>query len=222
MAGHRVTTEAHGDAQLAAYLAAVAARLRGPRRCREAILAELSDGLDQAAYDHRAAGLPPGAAAATAIARFGAPQAVADGFAGELAISYTRRLIVWFLATGPLVGVWWLLVLRSEPWRTGVVGLLAAIPVLPLIAVAIVTGGGTVGTTGGLMRWLPETGPHRALVAASAIAVLSIIGDLTMIGVFLASGRPASLLGAVAIAASSTRMAASLTALRRMPWPRSR
>jgi hypothetical protein len=229
MASHRVTAGTPDDAQLAAYLAAVAARLRGPRRRREAILAELYDGLDQAAHDRRASGLRPGHAAAAAIARFGTPELVADGFAGELAISYARRAIGWFLATGPLVGAWWLMLLNPEPWRTGVAGLVTAIPVVPLIAVAIVMAGGTVVTTGGLMRWVPETGPHRALVAASAIALLCIIGDATMITVFLVHGGmhggvhggPAGLLGAAAVTASVTRIAASSTALRRMPWPRS-
>jgi hypothetical protein len=215
MASHRLSadTATHDDA-LAAYLADLAARLRGPRRRREAILAELSDGLNQAAQDHRAAGLTPDQAATAAIAQFGTPQAVADAFGGELATAYARRTIVWFIATGPLVGIWWLLLLHPSPWRTGLIALLAAIPVIPLIAIAIVTAGGTFATTGRLMRWLPETGPHRALAATKTIAALCIIGDLTVITMFLASGTPTRALGLVAIAASLTRIACCITVVR--------
>ena len=79
--------------------------------------------------------------------------------------------------TGPLVGVWWLLVLYPTPWRSGVVALFAAIPVFPLIIAAIATAAGTFATTGRLMRWLPEASPRQALlatitVAASAIQIL--------------------------------------------------
>jgi hypothetical protein len=215
MASHRLSadTGTHGDA-LAAYIADLAARLRGPRRRREAILAELADGLNQAAQDHRAAGLTPDQAATAAIAQFGTPQAVADAFGGELATAYARRTIVWFIATGPLVGIWWLLLLHPSPWRTGLIALLAAIPAIPLVAIAIVTAGGTFATTGRLMRWLPETGPHRALAATKTIAALCIIGDLTVITMFLASGTPTRALGLVAIAASLTRIACCITVVR--------
>jgi hypothetical protein len=215
MASHRLSadTDTHDDA-LAAYIADLAARLRGPRHRRQAILAELSDGLDQAAQDHRAAGLTPDQAATAAIAQFGTPQAVADAFGGELATAYARRTIVWFIATGPLVGIWWLLLLQPNPWRTGLIALLAAIPAIPLIAIAVVTAGGTFATTGRLMRWLPETGPHRALAATITIAAICIIGDLTVITMFLASGTPTRPLGLVAIAASLTRLACSITVVR--------
>jgi hypothetical protein len=223
MAGHRLTadTETRDDA-LAAYLADLAARLRGPRRRREAILAELSDGLDQAAQDHRAAGLPAGPAATAAITQFGAPQAVADAFGGELATAYARRTIIWFITTGPLVGVWWLMLLHATPWRGGPAALFAAIPVIPLIAVAIAAAVATVATTGRLMRWLPETSPHRALAATTAIAALCIIGDLAMITMFVASGTPPRPLAAMALAASLIRVACSITTMRHATRMRSR
>jgi HAAS len=217
MAGHRMNaaTAVHGDAQLQAYLADLAARLRGPRRRREAILTELRDGLDHATEGHLAAGLPPDRAATAAIAQFGTPQAVADAFGGELATAHARRTIAWYIATGPLVGIWWLLLLDPSPWRTGLTALVAAIPVLPLIAIAIATAAGTLATTGRLMRWLPETDPHRALAATTAIAALCVIGDLTMIAVYLLSGTPTRPLAAIAIAASLTRIACSITTIRR-------
>jgi hypothetical protein len=216
MASHRITT--HTDIRredaLASYLSHLAAQLRGPRRRREAILAELRDGLDQATKDGIAAGLPPDQAAAAAITRFGTPEAVADAFGGELATAYARRTIALFVATGPLVGIWWLLLLDPSPWRTGLIALLAAIPVIPLIVIAIATAGGTLATTGRLMRWLPETGPRRALVATTAIAILCMIGDVTMITMFVVSGAPTRPLALIAIAASLTRIACSITTVR--------
>ena len=216
MANHRLDndTGTDVDAQLTAYLADLALRLCGPRRRRDAILAELRDGLHHATEAHTAAGLTPAQAAAAAINQFGHPQAVADAFAGELATVYARRTIAWYIATGPLVGIWWLLLLQPQPWRTGLIALLAAIPALPLIALAIATAAGTFATTGRLMRWLPETGPHRALVATAAIATLCVIGDITVITMFAMSAAPARPLAVIAVAASLTRVACSIIVIR--------
>ena len=41
-----------------------------------------------------------------------AQQAVADAFEGELATAYARRTIALYVITGPLVGIWWLLLLQ--------------------------------------------------------------------------------------------------------------
>jgi hypothetical protein len=224
MASQRLVndTGTDADAQLDGYLADLAIRLRGPRRRREAILAELRDGLHHATEAHTAAGQKAGQAAAAAINQFGDPQAVADAFAGELATAYARRTIAWYIATGPLVGIWWLLLLQPHPWRTGLVALLAAIPVLPLIALAIATAAGTFATTGRLMRWLPETGPHRALVATTAIATLCVIGDVTVITMFAVSAAPARPLALIAVAASLTRIACSLIVIRKATQMRRR
>ena len=213
MASDRLATSTGTRPQdaLAAYLSDLASRLRGPRHPREAILTELRDGLEQATEDRIAAGLAPDRAAATAITQFGSPGAIADAFAGELATGYARRTIVWFIATGPLVGIWWLLLLHPDPWRTGLIAFLAAIPVIPLIIAAIATAGGTLATTGRLMRWLPETGPRRALAVTIAIAMLCMIIDLTMI---MVSGAPTRPLMIIAFAASLTRIVCSITTVR--------
>jgi hypothetical protein len=199
---------------LAAYLSDLAAQLHGPRRRREAIFTELRDGLEQATEDRIATGLAPDQAAAAAISQFGSPGAVADAFAGELTTAYARRTIAWFIATGPLVGIWWLLLLHPGPWRTGLIALVAAIPVIPLIIAAIATAGGTLATTGRLIRWLPETGPRRALAATIAIAMLCMIIDLTMITMVMASGVPTGPLMMIAVAASLIRIVCSITSVR--------
>jgi hypothetical protein len=213
MASDRLATRtvARSEGELATYLSDLAAQLRGPRRRREAILAELRDGLDQATEDRVASGLSADQAAAAAITQFGSAHAVADAFGGEPTTAYARRTIAGFVATGPLVGIWWLLLLDPSAWRTGLIAFLAAIPVIPLIIIAIATAGGTLATTGRLMRWLPETSPRRALAATTAIAVLCMIIDLTMITILTVSGGPTGPLMIIAVAASLTRIVCSIT-----------
>ena len=212
MASDRVATIASGRPKdpLAAYLADLAAQLHGPRRRREAILTELRDGLEQATEDRTAIGLAPDQATAAAISQFGSPYAVADAFGGELATTYARRTIAWFIATGPLVGICWLLLLHPSPWRTGLIALVAAIPVIPVIIAAIATAGGILATTGRLMRWLPETGPRRALTATVAIAMLCMIIDFTMITIVMVSATPPRPLMIIACAASLIRIVCSI------------
>jgi HAAS len=202
------------EPRLAAYLTEVAARLHGPHRRRARILAELHDGLDQAVADRARDGLAPEQAADAALDGFGTPTEVATAFAGELAVAYARRTLAWFVVTGPLVGIWWLLLLQPEPWRTGVVALLAAIPALPLIGIAVATAMGTFATTGRLMRWLPEATPQRALLATVAVAVLAFTADTALIAGYAWSALPARLVGAVAVAASLTRMTCSAVTAR--------
>jgi hypothetical protein len=216
MASDRLATGtvARSEGELGTYLSDLAAQLHGPRRRRERILTELRDGLEQATEDRIATGLAPDRAAAAAITQFGSPCAVADAFAGELTTAYARRTIAWFIATGPLVGIWWLLLLHPSLWRTGLIALVAAIPVIPLIIAAIATAGGTLATTGRLIRWLPETGPRRALAATIAIAVLCVIIDLTMITIVMVSGAPTRPLMIIAFAASLTRIVCSTTTVR--------
>jgi hypothetical protein len=84
-------------------------------------------------------GLTETEAAQAAITEFGPPDAVADAFRGELATAYARRTIALFVVTGPLVGIWWLLLLQPHPWRTGVIALIVAIPVIPLLPIAVAT-----------------------------------------------------------------------------------
>jgi hypothetical protein len=211
-----------GEARLATYLAGIAAGLHGPRRRREQILAELRDGLDHAVADHAAAGLPPEQAVTAAIDQFGKPHAVAEAFAAELATAYARRTLAWFIGTGPLVGIWWLLLLHPRPWQTGLVALLAAIPVIPLIVVAIVTAAATFATTGRLMLWFPEAGPRRVLAATVAVAALAFTGDTVVIGIYAWSDLPMRPLAVIALAASVTRIACSLVTVRQATTARSR
>jgi len=198
------------ETPIRAYLDAVAGHLRGPCRLRARILAELRDGLEQAIAARIDRGEPADQAAATAITEFGSPDVVAAAFAGELTTGFARRTMITFVATGPLVGLWWLLLLRPDPWRTGIGALLAAIPVLPLVAAGLATAAGTLATTGRLMRWFPEAGPGRALAATAAVAGLTLAGDVLIIAVAGNSGALTGALALIALAASLTRIGYSL------------
>jgi hypothetical protein len=206
------STSLRPEDPLATYLSDIAAQLCGPQRHRKAILAELRDGLEQATKERIAAGRRPEQAAAAAITEFRTPRGRRDAFRGELATGYARRTIASFLITGPLVGIWWLLLLDPSPWRTGLIALLPAVPIIPLIVIAIATAAGTLATTGRLMRWLPESGPRRALTATTAIALLRILSDL--ITMFVVSGPPTHPMAVIAIAASLTRTICGISAVR--------
>jgi hypothetical protein len=219
MASHHVTAGNLGSTPaVERYLAELGARLLGPRTARTRVLTEIRDGLTETIDACRADGMQPDVAAATAIGEFGDPTTVAKSFDAELATAFARRTIAIFILTGPMVGIWWLLLLHAAPWRTGVLATLIAIPALPLIALAIATAAGTFATTGRLMRWLPEASATRALTAAATIATLCLAGDLTVLGVLavhLATGwhHPIPLM-AVAATASILRIAAATIAVR--------
>ena len=212
MAGRVMTSPAASPIE--AYLAELAELLHGPRRRRARILAELRDGLHEAAEAYRTSASSPAAAERQAVAGFGSPRAVADAFAGELATAYARRTIAAYIVTGPLVGIWWLLLLQPHPWRTGLIALLAAIPVLPLVAIAIATAAGTLASTGRLMRWLPETGPRRAIAVITGLAALVMTADTAVITFYTLSDMRLRPLAALAIAASAARIGCTLLTLR--------
>jgi hypothetical protein len=219
MAGHHLTAGHIGPTSaLEGYLGELSARLRGPRAVRTRVLAEIRDGLSETVDAHIADGLPPDAAATAAIAQFGDPATVARSFTPELATASARRTIAAFISTGPVVGIWWLLLLHPAPWHGGVIAAVIAIPALPLIVLAIATAAGTFATTGRLIRWLPETPALRALTAAIAIAALCVAADLTVLGVLAAhlaaGGHLPGPLIAAAVTASTVRIAAALTAIR--------
>ena len=213
MAGDHLTSQP-AQVQLEAYCRDLAARLRGPRRRREQILIELRDGLHHAVTDRITHGLTETEAAHAAIAEFGTPDAVADAFAGELGTAYARRTIALFVLTGPLVGIWWLLLLQPHPWRTGLVALLVAIPVIPLLPIAVATAAAALATTGRLIRWLPESSPRQALTATIAIAGAVLLADLTVPAVYAGSNMPTQPLAALAITASLLRITCSIITLR--------
>lgn len=202
------------------YLAALAQRLPGPRRARIAVLTEIRDGLAEAATRHADRGLPAASAVTAAADEFGSPAEVATAFTGELATAQARRTIWGFLVTGPLVGIWWLLLSAPQPWRLHPAELTAAIPILPLVAVGVLVGIGTLATTGRFTRWLPAADPALALANTGRLALICAVGDLALLTIFAvhvatAATSPPAALATIAVGASITRLAISNHALHR-------
>ncbi|HET6532631.1 MAG TPA: permease prefix domain 1-containing protein [Actinoplanes sp.] len=203
------------EERLTQYLDEIAAALHGPRRRQQRILAELRDGVEQSAHTRTARGATPEQALAAALAEFGHPTDIANAFRPEMAIADARRILAWLLATGPLVGLWWLLILHPQPWHGGPAALITAIPVVPLIAVAISCALATLVTTGRLIRWIPEAAPRTAVTAASSVAAFIVACDVTIIAVGW-SAASAEFLGVIAVGASLARIACSISALHSM------
>jgi hypothetical protein len=203
------------------YVQSLSSRLSGPARARARILDEIRGELDDATQANLARHLPVDAAVRAAVDDLGSPATVAAAFAGELGILRARRVLWTLLLTGPLVGIWWLLLLTPSPWtpRLGIV--LAAIPVLPPIAAAVGTRIVVIAATGSLIRWLPEAAPKRALAAAIAVALVSILGDLSVLTILVVRGVMGSAgafplaLVMVAVLASTIRLVGSMWAVRR-------
>jgi hypothetical protein len=204
------------------YLAELAEQLGGPSAARAAILAELEDGLWAATTAQRAQRRSPEEAARAAVAEFGHPQAVAAGFGPELAAATGRRVGLGLLATGPLVGMSWLL-LAAATWTWAgrepptALALLATMVGLVLV-VAIPAAVLSVAVSGRLSRWLP-VGPQAGATAAATAAGACVAGDLILLGGLLAAtvlvggvAWPAVLLAA---GASSLRLSLAGRAARR-------
>jgi HAAS len=182
------------------YLAALAARLAGPARARQAILDELHDGLVGATHTRQAAGASQASAAAAAVAEFGDPAAVAAAFTPELAARRARRVALTLIGTGPLVGSLWLAVLAAggqaaiaaaPVWQWPVVqaGGWTARLLLAIVGATVLAAWVTVAATGRLTRWLPAR-PSLPAVAAAAAASGASLFDLSLLLVLATQTLP--------------------------------
>lgn len=173
-----------------------------------------------------AAGLPHAEAMAAAIAEFGSPAVVADGFRDELAATQSRRVAICLLVTGPLVALPWITTALTSrlplPWQwSGLssAGLRLATQLVAVTAgvtaVAALTG---IAATGRLTRWLPAR-PRRAPTAA-AIAGLGAVGA-DCVGLVLLAAELVIGPGRVSLAAATAAAVASLARIllaRRAAW----
>lgn len=206
MAGYVLTAAVDPNGELAGYLARLdRTLLGGSRRVRGEILDEITDALLTAAERKRERGATPAAAVRTALAEIGPAQVIAAAFAGELAVARARRLLAALLLTGPAVGVWWLLLLAPRPWPPPPGELVAAIPVLPVVAATVAVGVAFLGATGRLAHRLPACGPHSTVRIGRVAAVTCLAVDVTMLGrlVVLATtpaGHPAPVMAVAALA----------------------
>ena len=196
------------------YLAELHGLLHGPARARRAVVEEIRSGISDSAEAFAAKGLSPQSALEAAVADVGAPAVVASAFAGELAIAQARKIIWSLLITGPIVGIWWLLLLSPPSGGFLPPAMILAVPVLPFIAAAVIVGVLVLATSGSLIRWLPEVTPRQALLAAASVAGVCITADTALLIIIAArsvAGTAASpaLLVLAAVAASTLRLIAS-------------
>lgn len=201
---------------LGEYLSGIAARLPGPRRARTAALAELRDGLLDAVEAHRARGATAGDAARAAVAESGPIDVVAAAYAPILAARQARRSALALVATGPAIGLLWVLAL--VPGQAPDALLRMAPPLLVAVAVATVAALLAIAAAGRGMRWLPDTPqlPQRATATACAAAIAGDLIVLTLAATqLLATGLPVAP-ALLAAAASLTRLGCSQHAARRV------
>lgn len=223
--------EVAAHATIEGYLRAVATRLTGPARARQAILAELRDGLLEAAGTHLALGRTPVEAADAAIGEFGDPASIASGFSPELAASTARRVALTLGSTGPFIGLLWLgayaagrfgPVEAAPPWRWpgAPTGAWLAFPLIgAAVATAVLATLLVLVSTGRLSRLLP-TRRGAAPIAAATVGVAAITVDLTMLGLLAiqVTTQPDSLAWAplaVAVAATLARLLVASRCTRR-------
>ncbi|KRE21737.1 permease prefix domain 1-containing protein [Agromyces sp. Soil535] len=195
-----------------AYLADLGARLHGPAHARRAVLEEIRTDLVDSVEQFTRQGMPEADAARVAVSDLGSAAVVADAFAGELAIVHARRMLRILLITGPVVGVWWFILLAPDQWASYPGMLIAAIPALPIVAAAVATAIVVFATTGSLIRWVPEATPFRTVILAALVGLACIVGDLTVLSALLiraVTGSAATLplgIAVVAVLASAIRL----------------
>jgi hypothetical protein len=218
----RAGQDAAAGRLLEGWLAAVAAHLPGLARTRQAVVAELRDGLHEALGTHQARGLTPIPAARATLAEFGDADQVANAFAPELAAAHARRVALTLARTGPLLGALWVTALAASPlskpvmadavapWRwQWLPGPWAGLPLIGLVLlVGIPAAVLAVALTGRLSRWLPIR-PRLAPTAAAAAALAGMTVDLALLGMLSVQALtvPSQLAGAPAILAAAASLA---------------
>lgn len=197
------------------YLAAITARLPGPRHNYRAAVSELRDGLHDALSEYRRTGADDVAAARMAVAESGPPAVVAAAYVPILTNRYARRTSQTLLGTGPFIGALWLLALSPG---SGPAALLHTVPALAgVLAVGVLAGLVAVAATGPIAPRLPEI-PQLPQSAATLICATAIAIDLAVLG--LAAAQLATSPGAphwplmIAAAASLGRLAYTQRATR--------
>ena len=175
-------------------LSAIGARLPGPAGPREDILAELRDGLLEAAEANERTGLGHGDAVQLALRQFGDAPTLAASLWPEMAAARARRMVLALFATGPIVVALWASAARSRGpvsesglFDGGQAHLAAAL----LVFAAFACGIWTIVATSRVPRW-PHIAPQMVLLGAAATGAVAIIADvavLSMLALPLASFR---------------------------------
>jgi hypothetical protein len=206
-----VATDPGPDA-VAAHVAALERALRGPARVRRSMIAEVRDGLEDAAACHRERGLDPPRAAAAAVRDFGQVGEVAPLLQEELTACQARATSALLAVAFPgLLVAWDLLwssgVARSEAPPPPAVGVLARL----MDAQSILVGLTAVVL---LLATIRCSRPHRRIPALVGLTGILGMTGCTVTGVLMqlastaASAAPAALVAyalTLAVLAAVTR-----------------
>jgi len=194
-------------------LMATSARLPGPAGAREDILAELRDGLVEAAEANKQKGMRHGEAVQLALRQFGDAKTLAAAFWPEMAAAQARRVVLALFATAPIVAALWASAARSRGSgsESGLFdGGQAHVAAVLLVVAAIGCGTWTIVASGRVVQW-PQITPQMLLLGAAATGGIAVVADLAVLSMLAVplAGFPGPLhqlaLGA-AMLASSTRL----------------
>lgn len=176
---------------VAAYTAVLGATLRGPRRAKERMLAEIGEGLRDAAEPYRAAGSDLATAVDRAADEFGRPHDLAPDCQRELTIRQTRTTAARLVLCVPLLLVAWHLLwigAAGGVWR------LVAMPLATVTTLGALHAAAVLLVTGRFGRRLP-TPPRLPVVTAwtaSVVAVALLLTTASVVaGVVGVTGAPA-------------------------------
>lgn len=104
---------------IARFVEELAAALDGPRRVRACLLAEVRDGLDDAAVAHRSRSLSETAAETRAVTEFGRVSDLVPLFQAELTANQARRTAALLAVCFPtLFALWELFSLTGHRWTS--------------------------------------------------------------------------------------------------------
>lgn len=157
------------DGLVDGYVRELGRRLRGPRRLRHDLLAEVRAGLRDAADANAQSGADPRAAAGEAIQEFGPAEELAPLFQAEIVAAQGRRTAVVIVAAFPGLSLGWDLL-----WASGLGGSGPTSPLVPVVARFQDTLSLLVGATAAvcLLAFARRmTDPRRPARAAAALGI---------------------------------------------------
>ncbi len=210
-AAARTTVSAHGrDSAADRFVADLARELRGPRALRRDVLAEVRDGLHDAAEAH---GDHPDAAG-RAVAEFGTVAELAPLYQAELTAAQARRtaLVVTVLFPALVLG-WDLLWSHGVAWTAPAPPLVAALARVQDVAGATAAALGLVLLLAGLR---PRARPRRLAAATAAVglgAALVCGGTAVVMNLANAAGTAGMLASSPAAVAAVGLSAAAAVAV---------
>jgi hypothetical protein len=198
---------------ISAYVRQVAKDLPGPRGLRRDVLAELADGLHDAAHAYRRAGLSAHDAERRAVADAGPPADVAAAYRPELLAAQAGRTATLFALSMPALTLAWMLSWRL--WPPAGAAMSPSEPSSRLVSLlsTLTDGFGILGALGGVAGLASVTWTARrrrpvrpvvvALVAVCGVAVASVVASSVAMNLLtparaldmMAASTPVSLVG---------------------------